>query len=100
MEYLDLEEWERQETLEALGEALRLSNVYQRFKYIYFVSKSKGRGRERKYHKEIELVKILSTQNCVSMAKFESTGDRIASEVDKKVRTVDDLIIAIRKLPH
>jgi len=58
VEYLDLEEWERQETLEALGEALRLSNVYQRFKYIYFVSKSKGRGRERKYHKEIELEPI------------------------------------------
>ena len=59
---------------------LRLQDpVAQRLKLIYFVSKSKGRGRKRKHWEEISLVQDKWNGKCTSLDNYPF--DVYASEI-------------------
>lgn len=73
-------EYYRQCESEAERECLLSDPVYQRFRYVCFVSRSKGRGRKRKHWQEVELVR--DCWNGVNYREFARyPWDRIASEM-------------------
>ena len=55
--------YEQQVEDELYQELLQQDPIYQRFIYVNFVSKSKGRGRKRKHWEEVELIADLDEPN-------------------------------------
>ena len=58
------QEYYRQIEAEVAKETLAQDPVYRRFRYVSFVSRSKGRGRRRRHWKEVELVLDTGNSSC------------------------------------
>ena len=64
------QEWQKSVLKEVLKEVKAQSSVDNHFKYVRFVSKSKGKGRKRKHWAEVELVKYNGSGCYRSWEKF------------------------------
>lgn len=56
MTYEQIREYERQVEAEMKAETLLSDPVWQRFRLHYFVSNTKGKGKPRRWPKEVELI--------------------------------------------
>ena len=91
MSYLDTSLTDEENDIidEVYSEFLLLHPVYNRFKYVSFVSKSKGHNKLRRKWKEVELISdnYISSKKYVSWHKFGF--DIISTEVYPEMCGID-----------